>query len=529
MFVGILGNTLVVIVYTLKKNKSPANCYMLALGGLDLFACAFIHPYVTWKLFNPDSNYSQTHLPLCKLFEYLIHSNLLTEGLVIFTISVDRYFAVLQPLKFVNAMSRTKVLLSASLIIGPVFSVPILEFYGPRAVNVKVYTELKTVYKCDYQDSYQNTFSQAVYGSLTMCIFMGCFVTALILYSAIAKILVQQKRRVGVVTIDTLRSYHLKINAPDKGKVGTEPRVHLAKSIAIQECGFSTNEKKKYDVFEMNIKRTDSFASMHSYWSQTSDAMENQFDEELPKQGTSKDVQSDENNESANEIVKKAKEVEHGSYNTYHIEHRKDRKKCGDQFCTNETVDKSTFSKGKSLVSKGRHVKRNPSEAAGTSGMTHKISENKHVTKSETNLNVKSTMVTKKHTHSTDNKGRQKITNDKKNKVSLSGNGLKPNPRPVYLQKIKSAKGATLLFLVSVAFFLTWVPFWFLKVARIVDHQFWKDKSKGEISLENFLLHLFYLNNAINPIVYTFMNAAFRMDLKRLYISSRRRVFNFFS
>ena len=128
MLVGILGNTLVLIVYILRKRKTTAQNYIVYLAAIDLLACVVIHPYVIYKLFN---NYNQTWTVACKIFEFIVHTSLALSGLTLMVIAVDRYLAICRPVNFLTYYTKLHKLMVAVLAISVGGSLPILEFMDP--------------------------------------------------------------------------------------------------------------------------------------------------------------------------------------------------------------------------------------------------------------------------------------------------------------------------------------------------------------------------------------------------------------
>ena len=75
-----------------------------------------------------------------------------------------------------------------------------------------------------------------------------------------------------------------------------------------------------------------------------------------------------------------------------------------------------------------------------------------------------------------------------------------------------SLKAAKILFLVTAVFFLSWMPFFILRIIYTIDKSFWKNTSDTRRVIEHLLNHCIYINNAINPVIYSVINKNFRQD-----------------
>jgi hypothetical protein len=86
-------------------------------------------------------------------------------------------------------------------------------------------------------------------------------------------------------------------------------------------------------------------------------------------------------------------------------------------------------------------------------------------------------------------------------------------------------KAAKMLFLVTAVYFLSWMPFLVMRICYSLNSGYWESTTKTRYQIENFLNHMFYLNNAANPIIYTIINKNFRNDcrtvLKRQFRPTR--------
>ncbi|XP_006821679.1 tyramine receptor Ser-2-like [Saccoglossus kowalevskii] len=73
----------------------------------------------------------------------------------------------------------------------------------------------------------------------------------------------------------------------------------------------------------------------------------------------------------------------------------------------------------------------------------------------------------------------------------------------------KRNKTAHMLMMVTLIFVLTWFPYW---TFLFLPATFWTGLPQKERDIYTFLKYLYVINNAVNPLVYGFMNSSFRRD-----------------
>ncbi|GAA55335.1 orexin receptor type 2 [Clonorchis sinensis] len=108
--VGSIGNLLVVVVYALKHDKLTANVFILVLAVSDSLCCLTLIPitiiveYIDWKM---RSNF------LCKAYYCLNTTFILFSSLLISCIAFDRYFCLCHPFRRILTIERSKKLVAA--------------------------------------------------------------------------------------------------------------------------------------------------------------------------------------------------------------------------------------------------------------------------------------------------------------------------------------------------------------------------------------------------------------------------------
>ncbi|XP_045164214.2 alpha-2A adrenergic receptor-like [Mercenaria mercenaria] len=103
--------------------------------------------------------------------------------------------------------------------------------------------------------------------------------------------------------------------------------------------------------------------------------------------------------------------------------------------------------------------------------------------------------------------------NDDKNKTSS------PN---VNLSRSKSNRTTLIMLIVSIAFIISYVPLISLLLIRSLNKTFVASLNDVDRSVYKFFLKSYYLNSAVNPVIYGILDARFRKSCKLL--CSRRHV-----
>lgn len=108
--VGAAGNGLVLYVYARKKDTLVSTLFILVLAVVDFMTCLVVVPYtifMEYKDFYIDINV------VCKLYLFLITSNIPFSALIMVAIAVDRYFCICHPFLHVMTVARAKVMIAA--------------------------------------------------------------------------------------------------------------------------------------------------------------------------------------------------------------------------------------------------------------------------------------------------------------------------------------------------------------------------------------------------------------------------------
>ncbi|XP_076448290.1 D(2) dopamine receptor A-like [Babylonia areolata] len=84
-----------------------------------------------------------------------------------------------------------------------------------------------------------------------------------------------------------------------------------------------------------------------------------------------------------------------------------------------------------------------------------------------------------------------------------------------YASNMHVSRTTVVLFAVTVAFVLSFLPALAVMVVRTVVKDFEENQSMGSLAVSKFFLKFSFINNAINPIIYSFLNINFRRQARK--------------
>ena len=111
---------------------------------------------------------------------------------------------------------------------------------------------------------------------------------------------------------------------------------------------------------------------------------------------------------------------------------------------------------------------------------------------------------------------RHKIGKSLKENFRLSAPNVYSLKRDKMSSRIHAGRTTTMLFLVTIAYILSFIPFIVIVLVRTVKPQLYEHLSDAEKSIWNFFLRSYVFNCAINPILYGFFNKDFRAKMVEL-------------
>ncbi|WAR15087.1 CCKAR-like protein [Mya arenaria] len=124
---GTIGNSLVLYIYSHKKEKSTAAIFIMSLAGTDLFTCVFVMPFTEAVVY---LNYMVRYDVACKIYMFFITCNVPFAAFIMVAIAIDRFFCICHPFLHVLNIFRAKVIVLCLLMAASTFGIITSLSYG---------------------------------------------------------------------------------------------------------------------------------------------------------------------------------------------------------------------------------------------------------------------------------------------------------------------------------------------------------------------------------------------------------------
>ncbi|KAL3873849.1 hypothetical protein ACJMK2_036933 [Sinanodonta woodiana] len=185
MVLGIIGNTLVIIVHKAR----PTRIYIVCLAALDITTCVVGIPYHVLDLVNP---YMYFYPIACKLLTFLITLPLNASMIILAIVAIDRYLKLCKPLKSqqtnLESVRTCLIVLSCSLVIVS----PYILIYGHSTIHTGIANI--TGSQCFIDDSYHDDYMfPLVYIVFQLLLFVIVTLVLIVLYIIIWRAVIKQE------------------------------------------------------------------------------------------------------------------------------------------------------------------------------------------------------------------------------------------------------------------------------------------------------------------------------------------------
>lgn len=494
---GIFGNGLVCHIYRTRYRLSNSQCFILCLGAIDLFSCLVVIPFEITTVIN---QYIFRHLWLCKLSRLFNTSSTLSSSFLLLFIAIDRYRKVCKPFKKQISAKVAKFLCVFAVLLGLFFSWPAVLVYGKKTFPIPEYNLVGT--ECSTDDSMEDTMypflNVAMYGVL----FLSGIISMSVLYCFIGREVQRHVNRMPKEYIQSSNSVPmLSSSMADRGSkvdgeidVNTLSRYERAKIKNVEHRKRVKKFKKKHKSASELSWSEKPDETKEQYEMQETNGKGGQIENDLTKKdSTSFELDRVESKpKDDKDLVDKRNDdlnMEEIDLNISSKDDKRDTKDKNNAQCdtnlSNETLDDQNKPNGGSPISSEGSLNK---ERKSLSGRLFSI------TSQMSSILSRMTSIT----------SRQSETN-----VSTLG-------KTQYLKQARARKTAFLMFCISLAFILSYLPHLLLMLMRALNDDFVDNMSDTGRAAYKFFLRSYFLQCMINPIIYAACASRFRNECAEL-------------
>jgi cholecystokinin A receptor/hypocretin (orexin) receptor 2 len=104
---GVIGNALVLYVYVQKRDRLTSTFFIIVLAAIDFVTCLVIIPYTVYLEYKNFTIHSDIS---CKIYQFLVSSNIPFSVFIMVAIALDRYFCICHPFLQAITMCRAQII-----------------------------------------------------------------------------------------------------------------------------------------------------------------------------------------------------------------------------------------------------------------------------------------------------------------------------------------------------------------------------------------------------------------------------------
>ncbi|GFR71284.1 orexin receptor type 2 [Elysia marginata] len=144
---GIVGNAFAFLIYYRKRDKGTSTIFILSLAVTDFITCLIMIPF---SMTNELLLYKLSSQFFCKVFMFLQTHLILLSSFIMVGIGIDRYFCICHPFLRVVTVPRAKIILVLMVILSSAICIIPCFFYS--VYQQRTFNETIIVYNSTYRE-----------------------------------------------------------------------------------------------------------------------------------------------------------------------------------------------------------------------------------------------------------------------------------------------------------------------------------------------------------------------------------------
>ena len=184
--IGVIGNFLIIFIYSFRYKKNHFRRLVLSLSCVDMISCCTTVPMETastWFWFNAPSR------GLCKLKNFCVQFSALSAIYMLFVTAVYKYLRICRPFGRQVSNKNIVVLFFIGISISLVLATPAAILWDINDEDNKINHSNETLYICEVSKTFRNTAFPVLYRSV-LSIYDLFVLATVVLYVFVAKAII---------------------------------------------------------------------------------------------------------------------------------------------------------------------------------------------------------------------------------------------------------------------------------------------------------------------------------------------------
>ncbi|XP_053393669.1 muscarinic acetylcholine receptor M2-like [Mercenaria mercenaria] len=479
---GMIGNSFVIYIYKTRfKITTSRKWYILSLSFIDLFTCCIGIPL---EISTMLKQYTFEHLWLCKTTRTVNTIGTNTSAFILLFIAFDRFRKICKPFGWQIQTSGAKLFSGLALFLGASVSLPAIFIYGKHTFDIPEYNMTGT--ECSTADEMTYTDYPFLYSILFGFLVAGGIILISIFYCLIGHKVWTHTRK-----MNTMFGKNMSIpKTPTITDVRDSKLVGEMKQVNIAENAFAQNKSKA--LLKKRSTKKDKHENNDSLTNMKGDALSLTSNQEKPEK--------EKNQTSMNKLVNVGNDFNNikNGHNAVECKEKADTDRNEREEISNNENMRKNVQKSKLIFQEAEAIGIEM-EAAQTS--SEEILPNQNVVVrwisfiSSPIFNVVMRIIF----------------------TPRARENPKMFKRAQFLNQTSARKTAFVMFLVTLGFVLSSLPHSLIMLIRQIKSSFVEELSDAENVIYKFILRSYFLNSAINPIIYSICDSQFKSALKDIF------------
>lgn len=473
MILGLPGNMIVFYVYFFKWRQSTSRVFILFIAALDMVNCATTLPM---EIFIMRYSVKLNRPFLCKVTRFSTFTMNSASAIILVGIAIDRFIHICRPHSRSFSAKTSMHVCIGSIVIATCLTWPSFLLYGTRHLDLG---EL-TGFACLTQNKFDQTPYPLMFFGVIFLITMLLFIVLAVFYCLIgARIYKHRKFKERKCT------HQQRLNDEEEVAIDEDSGSHY--KLAKKPPADAENNKKANETVnnislpnDVNLESENQNVKLNDI-TNTENHISNGSQVALEPTNNSEKV--NDAKRSASVVISPLNPIEENDEDKTETDLNQD------------TLDKNNIAE---------HINSNGNESAGYS----KAGPKRLVSKSSSSSTTRSSC------------GSNKLTSSVRYLLVRGASTIRRSERDKCTKcvTVRIGRSTLMLFLITLAYILSFVPFYIIVIIRQSDETFVLRLSKGELMAYHLFLRSYLLSSAINPFIYSFCNAQFREYCRDLFL-----------